>query len=48
MFHPSYSLYPVLAAIHGAAANAVPLNARFELPTIQDLISGKHGAFARR
>jgi len=44
-FHPSYSLYPVLAAIHGAAANAVPLNARFELPTIQDLISGKQWSF---
>ena len=32
-FHPSYSLYPVLAAIHGATANPVPLDADFALPT---------------
>ncbi len=32
-FHPSYSLYPVLAAIHGAAIRAVPLAADFGLPT---------------
>jgi histidinol-phosphate aminotransferase len=32
-FTPSYSLYPVLAEIHGAAANAVPLAADFALPT---------------
>src|SRR4051812_10252613 len=31
-FHPSYSLYPVLADIHGAGKNAVPLKANFGLP----------------
>lgn len=39
-FHPSYSLYPVLADIHGAAKNAVPLNADFSLPSIQQLKRG--------
>jgi histidinol-phosphate aminotransferase len=34
-FHPSYSLYPVLADIHGAAKNAVPLNANFGLPDLK-------------
>jgi histidinol-phosphate aminotransferase len=36
-FHPSYSLYPVLADIHGAAKNAVPLNPDFSLPRVPDL-----------
>ncbi len=36
-FHPSYSLYPVLAEIHGAKANAVSLNADFGLPTVAEL-----------
>jgi histidinol-phosphate aminotransferase len=31
-FTPSYSLYPVLAAIHCATANAVPLNPNFRIP----------------
>lgn len=31
-FSPSYSLYPVLAAIHGARCNAVSLAAGFALP----------------
>jgi len=31
-FMPSYSLYPVLAACHGARANPVPLEADFSLP----------------
>src|SRR5205823_5053645 len=31
-FHPSYSLYPVLAATHGAAPNPVPLKSEFQLP----------------
>ncbi len=31
-FTPSYSLYPVLADIHGAARNAVPLKSDFGLP----------------
>jgi len=36
-FHPSYSLYPVLADIHGAAKNAVPLNANFAVPSVPEL-----------
>jgi histidinol-phosphate aminotransferase len=36
-FTPSYSLYPVLADIHGAASNAVPLNSDFTLPTVAEL-----------
>jgi histidinol-phosphate aminotransferase len=33
-FTPSYSLYPVLAAIHGARTNAVPLRNDFRLPDL--------------
>jgi len=40
-FTPSYSLYPVLADIHGAAKNAVPLKSDFSLPTIAELKRGK-------
>lgn len=36
-FTPSYSLYPVLAEIHGAAKNAVPLNPDFGLPSLAEL-----------
>lgn len=36
-FHPSYSLYPVLADIHGAVSNPVPLGADFELPSTASL-----------
>ena len=36
-FTPSYSLYPVLADIHGAARNAVPLRSDFTLPSLADL-----------
>jgi histidinol-phosphate aminotransferase len=36
-FTPSYSLYPVLADIHGAAKNAVPLKPNFTLPDIAEL-----------
>ena len=32
-FNPSYSLYPVLAAIQGARSNAVPLAKEFGLPS---------------
>jgi len=39
-FTPSYSLYPVLADIHGAAKNAVTLNPDFSLPSVTAL---KHG-----
>lgn len=36
-FVPSYSLYPVLADIHGASRNAVPLRPDFALPSIAGL-----------
>jgi histidinol-phosphate aminotransferase len=36
-FTPSYSLYPVLANIHGAAANPVPLSADFDVPSLASL-----------
>lgn len=36
-FTPSYSLYPVLADIHGAAKNAVPLQPNFGLPGLVEL-----------
>ena len=37
---PCYSLYPVLAAIHGARVNAVPLESDFGLPTVAELRRG--------
>jgi len=39
-FHPSYSLYPVLADIHGSARNPVPLNGNFSLPGAPELKRG--------
>jgi histidinol-phosphate aminotransferase len=36
-FTPSYSLYPVLADIHGVRRNAVPLAAEFALPSVSEL-----------
>jgi len=39
-FTPSYSLYPVLADIHGAAKNAVALNPDFSLPSGAELKRG--------
>jgi len=45
-FHPSYSLYPVLASIHGARANAVPLNKGFSLPAMKELKHGKEWDFS--
>ncbi len=39
-FAPSYSLYPVLADIHGAVKNAVPLPSDFSLPTVNELRRG--------
>jgi histidinol-phosphate aminotransferase len=36
-FTPSYSLYPVLADIHGAAKNAVKLNADFSISAVAEL-----------
>lgn len=40
-FSPSYSLYPVLADMHGAAKNPVPLNPDFTLPSIRELKRGR-------
>jgi histidinol-phosphate aminotransferase len=39
-FTPSYSLYPVLADIHGASKNAVKLKADFCLPSVAGLKRG--------
>ena len=36
-FTPSYSLYPVLADIHGTAKNPVPLKPDFSLPSVAEL-----------
>jgi histidinol-phosphate aminotransferase len=36
-FTPSYSLYPVLADIHGAVKNPMPLKADFSLPSVAEL-----------
>lgn len=44
-FTPSYSLYPVLAEIHGAATNAVPLKADFSLPGVAELKRRKQWDF---
>lgn len=40
-FVPSYSLYPVLADIHGAEKNAAPLRPDFRLPDLTELKRGK-------
>ena len=40
-FKPSYSLYPVLADIHGAVKNAIPLKQDFNLPGITQLKRGQ-------
>ena len=44
-FTPSYSLYPVLAEIHGAAMNAVPLKSDFRLPGVAELKRRKQWNF---
>lgn len=44
-FTPSYSLYPVLAEIHGAAQNPVPLDPSFGLPEISGLKGAKKWDF---
>jgi histidinol-phosphate aminotransferase len=44
-FTPSYSLYPVLADIHGAAKNAVPLKPDFSLPSAGELKRDKQWSF---
>jgi histidinol-phosphate aminotransferase len=45
-FTPSYSLYPVLADIHGAAKNSVPLRADFSLPDLAELRREQQWNFA--
>jgi len=44
-FTPSYSLYPVLADIHGTAMNAVPLKPDFSVPDVAELKRGKNWDF---
>jgi histidinol-phosphate aminotransferase len=44
-FTPSYSLYPVLADIHGAAKNAVSLKPDFSLPNVAELKRSKEWDF---
>jgi histidinol-phosphate aminotransferase len=44
-FTPSYSLYPVLADIHSAAKNAVPLKPDFSLPSVAELKRSKKWNF---
>jgi len=39
-FRPSYSLYPVLADLHGTRQRAVPLGSDFALPTVAELRRG--------
>jgi len=44
-FTPSYSLYPVLADIHGAVKNGVALNPDFSMPDVAALKRGKKWNF---
>jgi histidinol-phosphate aminotransferase len=44
-FWPSYSLYPVLADIHGAGKNAVPLKPDFAMPSVAEMRAGKKWRF---
>jgi histidinol-phosphate aminotransferase len=44
-FSPSYSLYPVLAEIHGAAQNAIALGSDFGLPPLSVLRNNKQWDF---
>lgn len=44
-FTPSYSLYPVLADIHGTTQNAMPLNPDFSMPGLAELKRGKQWDF---
>lgn len=45
-FTPSYSLYPVLAAVHGARTNAVRLTHDFRLPSLDILKKSRAWEFA--
>jgi histidinol-phosphate aminotransferase len=44
-FAPSYSLYPVLAEIHGAAPHPVSLDPDFSIPAVSSLRSGSRFRF---
>ncbi|MCX8157898.1 MAG: histidinol-phosphate transaminase [Verrucomicrobiae bacterium] len=44
-FNPSYSLYPVLAEIHGALSRPVPLRPDFGLPSPAELKRGQQWRF---
>ncbi|HKS37345.1 MAG TPA: aminotransferase class I/II-fold pyridoxal phosphate-dependent enzyme [Verrucomicrobiae bacterium] len=44
-FTPGYSLYPVLADIHGAARKPVPLKPDFGMPTVKELRRGNQWDF---
>jgi len=44
-FTPSYSLYPVLADIHGALKNAVTLKTDFSMPSVIELKRGEKWNF---
>jgi histidinol-phosphate aminotransferase len=44
-FTPSYSLYPVLAATHGARTNPVPLLPDFSIPGVAELRRGQQWDF---
>src|SRR5262249_61350840 len=44
-FAPSYSLYPVLADIHGAAKRPIRLKKDFALPTVAELRRGRRWDF---
>ena len=44
-FTPSYSLYPVLADIHGAAKNVVALHPDFSMPSVAELKRGQRWNF---
>ncbi len=44
-FVPSYSLYPVLAEIHGARTNPIPLNLDFTMPSLSELKLGRQWDF---
>jgi histidinol-phosphate aminotransferase len=44
-FTPSYSLYPVLAEIHGAEKKAVALKPDFSMPSVAELKRGKKWSF---
>ena len=45
-FTPSYSLYPVLGEIHGAANTAMPLSPDFDLPSTSELKHARRWNFA--